>query len=108
MDVILGVNGYVWIAKHVEPIKDTPAATGGGGSEQVSGGPGQQGSLLEPEYDEDIAPETRREIARLAGCIRQLVQKGRKVDEDMVVRAYEESLEEMLLEEGEEVDLGYH
>jgi exosome complex component RRP4 len=105
VDVILGVNGHVWIAKHVELLKDTPATSGGGLNRSLEDQVSKD--LYSNQNDEDIAPETRKEIARLAGCIRGLVQKGRKVDEDMVMRAYEESLEELLLEEGEEMDLGY-
>ena len=43
--------------------------------------------------NDDISPMTRREIARIAGCIRALVESGVKVDEHMVMKAYEASLE---------------
>jgi exosome complex component RRP4 len=98
VDVILGVNGYIWIAKHVEPIKD--ATAGSGLNRSLDDGVSKD--LYSNQNDENIVPETRLEIARLAGCIRGLVESGQKVDEDMVVKSYEESLEEMLLDEGPE------
>jgi exosome complex component RRP4 len=97
VDVILGVNGYVWIAKHVEPPKDAAATSGAGLNRTLDDSVSKD--LYSNQNDEDIAPETRREIARLAGCIRGLVEKGKKVDEDMIVKTYEDSLEEMLLDE---------
>ncbi|KAL2056835.1 hypothetical protein ABVK25_002574 [Lepraria finkii] len=51
--------------------------------------------------NDEIGPATRREIARLAGVVRALVEGGVRVDEEMVMRGYEASLE------GEEMDYGY-
>ena len=87
IDVVLGVNGYIWIAKHVEP----PAADARGVSitsmeESVSA------SIYSSQNDE-VSPATRREIARVAGCVNALVAWGVKVDEEMVGRAYEAALE---------------
>ena len=48
---------------------------------------------------------TRREIARLAGCIRALVEGGARIDEEMVMRAYEASLDveaEQMVDQGAE------
>ncbi|KAI4149049.1 MAG: hypothetical protein LQ340_004807, partial [Diploschistes diacapsis] len=53
--------------------------------------------------NEEIPARTRREISRLAGCIRALVEAGCRVDEEMVVRAYEASLE---LEADQMADVG--
>jgi exosome complex component RRP4 len=85
VDVILGVNGYIWISKHT----DTEAA-----SSQVSITRLEETvsvSIYSNQNDE-IGPETRREIARISGCIQALVQGGVRVDEDMVMKAYEASL----------------
>lgn len=90
VDVVLGVNGYIWIAKHVEPKVE--------GQEQ-----GQEvsitrleesvsGSIYSSQNDE-IAPATRREMARLAGCIQALSEAGVRVDEGMVVKAYEAAVD---------------
>ncbi|USW53275.1 Putative exosome complex RNA-binding protein 1/RRP40/RRP4 [Septoria linicola] len=86
VDVILGVNGYVWISKHVE------VQEGGDGvglnriEEQVSIG-------MYSSQNDEISAETRRAIARVAGCIRALVEGSVKVAEETVRRAYEASLE---------------
>jgi len=90
VDVVLGVNGYIWIAKHVEPKVE--------GQEQ-----GQEVSITRLEesvsgsiyssQNDDIAPATRREMARLAGCIQALSEAGVKVDEGMVVKAYEAAVD---------------
>ncbi|KAL6721476.1 Exosome complex component rrp4 [Lecanora helva] len=101
VDVVLGVNGYIWICKH-------------SGGELVEGKGGQQVSITRLEdsvsesmysnRNDEIAPETRREIARLAGCVRALVEGGVRVDEEMVMRAYEASLDVERMDEGEEGD----
>jgi exosome complex component RRP4 len=73
VDVILGVNGYIWIAKHVEPPKEV--------------------GITKLEENSSIPVETRREIAKVAGCIRALVEAGKRVDEETVVKTYETCLE---------------
>lgn len=45
---------------------------------------------------------TRREIARLAGCVRALMEDGVRVDEEMVARVYRASLDVMDEERGSE------
>ncbi|KAK0517149.1 hypothetical protein JMJ35_000304 [Cladonia borealis] len=90
VDVVLGVNGYIWICKH-------------SGSEMVEGKGGAQVSITRIEEvvgesmysnrNDDIGPATRKEIARLAGVVRALVEYGVRVDEEMVMRGYEASLE---------------
>ncbi|KAJ9641036.1 Exosome complex component rrp4 [Coniosporium tulheliwenetii] len=92
VDVVLGVNGFIWIARHVEQAKDVAVTRL---EESVSL------SIYSSQNDE-IGPQTRREIARVAGCIRALVEAGARVDEDMVVRAYEASLELDFETEGRE------
>ena len=105
VDVVLGVNGYIWICKHVggELVQ-------GKGGRDVGLGMGvnnleeRVGEGMYENRNESIAEETRREIARLSGCVRALVEGGCRVDEEMVMRAYEASLEDERLgdEEGEE------
>lgn len=84
VDVILGVNGYIWIAKHVEEKREEV------GLNRLEETASQ--SMYSSQNDE-ISPETRREIARLAGCIRVLAEGSVKVEEDNLRRAYEASLE---------------
>ena len=105
VDVVLGVNGYIWICKH---------ASVGGEEARTEGGPLSQGQKIaitrledavsEGMYEarnEEVGRQTRREIARLAGCVRALVAEGLRVDEERVMRAYDAALE---LEEGMRVD----
>ena len=104
VDVVLGVNGFVWICQKGsvggQMEDDTGAGTTGG---SATGGKKVGITSLEDRVNEKmysarndyVAPETRREIARLAECVRALVENGARVDEDMVMRAYEASLAEM-------------
>ena len=98
VDVVLGVNGYVWIAKRVED--------GGGREVAVTRlEEGGVGGAMYSSQNEEIGPATRVEIARLAGCIRALVEGGVRVDEEMVMRAYRASLD-VMDEEGGDVESG--
>jgi len=80
VDVILGVNGYIWISKHVEVAGGDTAVTRM--EESVS-------STVYSSQNDEIGPETRREIARIRGVINLLVEEGLRVDEDMVMKGYE-------------------
>lgn len=101
VDVVLGVNGYIWICQHA-----------GSGADQAT--PMSKGSITRLEdtvsssvyanWNDPIPPATRREIARLAGCIRALVECGVRVDEEMVMRAYEASVGDMEAEENGQGD----
>lgn len=85
VDVILGVNGYIWISKHIaaDKTKDVSITRI---EEQVS-------TTMYSSQNDDISADTRQEIARVAGCIRALAENGVKVDEEMVRRAYDASLD---------------
>jgi exosome complex component RRP4 len=96
IDVVLGVNGYVWIAKHAEPPAEQ---VGLNRLEEAAAG-----SDMYANQNDYVAPETRREIARVASCVRELVERGRRVDEEMILRAYEESAEA----EDEDMHFGAH
>jgi len=92
VDVVLGVNGYIWICAR----SNSELAEGDGGAKVSI-------TRLEDAVDEsmysnrndEIGAQTRREIARLAGCVRALVEGGVRVDEEMLMRAYEVSTEGM-------------
>lgn len=107
VDVVLGVNGYIWICKHVggELVE-------GKGGRDVGVGMGvnnleeRVGEGMYENRNESIGQETRREIARLSGCVRALVEGGCRVDEEMVMRAYEASLEDEGLGDEEEAESG--
>jgi exosome complex component RRP4 len=85
VDVILGVNGYIWISKHTDSEAATSQVSITRLEETVS-------ASIYSNQNDDISLETRREIARISGCIRALVQGGVRVDEDTVMKAYEASL----------------
>lgn len=108
VDVILGVNGYIWISKH----------TGDGEGEGEAGKDKDKNvsitrmeemvsSSVYSSQNDEISPATRREISRISGCIRVLVEGGIRVDEDTVMKAYGASLDIELegdydMEHGEE------
>lgn len=80
VDVILGVNGYIWISKHVEVV---------GGDTSITRMEESVSTTVYSSQNDEIAPETRREISRIRGVINLLVEQGLRVDEDMVMKGYE-------------------
>ena len=86
IDIVMGVNGYIWIAKHATQEDRSSSVSITRMEETVSD------SIYSSE-NEDIAPAARREIARISACINALIEHGVRVDEDVVMRAYEASLE---------------
>jgi exosome complex component RRP4 len=84
VNVILGVNGFIWVSKHVEPKQEV-------GITRLEESVGLD---VYSSQNDEISAETRREIARVVGIIRCLVESGKRVDEDMVVKGYN-ALEEM-------------
>ncbi|KAF6218378.1 hypothetical protein HO133_005725 [Letharia lupina] len=105
VDVVLGVNGYIWICKHVggELVEGKGGRHAGAGM-GVNNLEEKVGEGMYENRNESIGEETRWEIARLSGCVRALVEGGCRVDEEMVMRAYEASVEDEGVggEEGEE------
>ena len=88
VDVVLGVNGYIWIAKH-----SRETATPNSVSVSIARLEETVSNSIYSSQNDEIGAATRREIARLSGCITALVENGVRVDEDMVTRAYEASVE---------------
>lgn len=97
VDVVLGVNGYVWISKHVETAAGEDADNAATGitnlEESVS-------ATMYSSQNDRIEVETMREIARIRGVVTALVENGLRVDEDMVMKGYAEACE-MALHSGE-------
>ncbi|KAM7199380.1 hypothetical protein V8F20_005775 [Naviculisporaceae sp. PSN 640] len=98
IDVVLGVNGYVWISKHVEtpPELETKTAASVGITnieESVS-------ATMYSSQNDRIEVDTMREIARLRGVVTALVENGLRVDEEMVMKGYHEAVEMALAGEG--------
>ncbi|KAK6604641.1 exosome complex exonuclease RRP4 [Botrytis cinerea] len=92
VDIILGVNGYIWICKTVEVKEGETSITRI--EESVS-------NAAYSSQNDEIIPETRREIARIKGVIQLLVEEGLRVDEDMVNKAYAAAIEVDEEDEGE-------
>ncbi len=86
VDCILGVNGYIWLSKHVQERKEEV------GFNKLEEAAAADTTMYSSQND-DIAPETRAEIARVSGCIKALVGAGVKVEEETIKRAYEASIE---------------
>ncbi|EJP66239.1 Exosome complex component rrp4 [Beauveria bassiana] len=86
MDVLLGVNGYIWISRHVEGDAAAEAAGVNRMEETVS-------SKVYSSQNDPVDVPTMREIARVRSVILALVENGLRVDEDTVTRGYHEAVE---------------
>ncbi|GAK66388.1 exosome complex exonuclease rrp4 [Moesziomyces antarcticus] len=79
VDLIIGLNGYIWIAKHFPYNQPSNSSSGGAASsginsEQQKGLAGSGvGMDIDATYsdqnDPDLSPELRRQIQRVAKCI---------------------------------------
>lgn len=95
IDVVLGVNGYIFISKH-SAVAASATETGINKlDEQVTE------TLYSSQNDEIEAP-VLKEITRVSTLIKGLVACGAKVDEDTIVKVYEGAVEL----EAEEQSLG--
>lgn len=86
IDVLLGVNGYIWISRHVESDVAAEAAGVNRMEETVS-------SKVYSSQNDDIDVATMREIARIRSVILALVENGLRVEEDTVTKGYHEAVE---------------
>ncbi|KAM4065621.1 exosome complex component rrp4 [Hirsutella rhossiliensis] len=91
IDVLLGVNGYIWVSKHVEP--DAAAATAADASPGINRLEESVSSRAYSSQNDHIDVATMREIARFRSVILALVENGLRVDEHTVTRAYDEAVE---------------
>ncbi|KAG0301902.1 exosome non-catalytic core subunit rrp4 [Dissophora globulifera] len=77
VDVILGLNGYIWVSAHVsQDLEEID-------TEQV----------YSNKNKEDITPADRESIARIANCIRALAQNFVFINATIISFAYEASLQ---------------
>ncbi|OAL43451.1 hypothetical protein IQ07DRAFT_593021 [Pyrenochaeta sp. DS3sAY3a] len=95
VDVVLGVNGYVFISKHVTSTADPKEVGINRLDESVT-------ETLYSSQNDDMEPAVMREITRVSTLIKGLVACGTKVDEDTIVKVYEGAVEL----EAEEKSLG--
>ncbi|RKF61616.1 Exosome complex component rrp4 [Erysiphe neolycopersici] len=79
VQVILGVNGYIWISKYVEIAEDVSITRI---EENIS-------NTVYSSQNDEIFPETRREISRIREVIQSFFRQGLRIDEEMVKRGYE-------------------
>ncbi|KAH8887755.1 exosome complex exonuclease RRP4 [Thozetella sp. PMI_491] len=100
IDIILGVNGFVWISKHVEMPEGIEKNTGVTNLEE------SVSTTMYSSQNDSIALDTMREIARVRGVITALVENGLRVDEDMVMKGYHEAVEMSLADDPDSVYLG--
>ena len=86
IDVLLGVNGYIWISKHIESDMAAEAAGINRMEESVT-------SKVYSSQNDTLEVPAMREIARLRSVILALVENGLRVDEGMVTKGYFEAVE---------------
>jgi exosome complex component RRP4 len=99
VQIILGVNGYI----HISKVSDGDAAASATEDVSITRMEEMVSSSIYSSQNDDIPPQTRREIARLAQCIQVLVQNGVRVDDGTVRAAYDVSLQ-VDLEIGDDED----
>lgn len=75
VDVVLGVNGYIWVSKHV------PAAKVEANAESIYS-----------DQNEYISDDEREAIARVSNCIQLLNRMFVKITDTSIILAYEASL----------------
>ncbi|ANB12134.1 Rrp4p [Sugiyamaella lignohabitans] len=82
VDMILGINGYIWLSKSSKVAADVSITR----LEETSG------LEIYSDTNEEINTSTRENIARYANCIRALAFKEVGVNETRLIAAYEASL----------------
>jgi exosome complex component RRP4 len=90
IEIILGVNGYIWISKLADGAAAAAATTD---TVSITRMEEMATHSIYSSQNDEIPRQTRREIARLAGCIRVLVEGGVRIEHDTVMNAYNASLE---------------
>ncbi len=118
VDVALGVNGYCWVSRHVDPEADAlekekekagKGKMGGAGANRVGMSISNLDELVSNDIyssqNDEIDYRTRKEIARLCTCISLLADAALRIDEDTVIKAYRAAVEvemEMMVDEEDE------
>ncbi|KAK5105350.1 Exosome complex component rrp4 [Lithohypha guttulata] len=97
VDVILGVNGYVWLSKHIEERSGSKA---GGVDLGISNLDEAVSAEAYSSQNDMIEEGTRREISRLCEVIKCLAEGAIRVDEESVRRGYEVAVDLALSREG--------
>lgn len=105
VEVVLGVNGFVWIAKKkvVEVKRPETGAAAAAGGVSITRLEEEASMALYSNENDPVDLVTRKEIARIAGLVKVLAREGVKVEEEILRVAYEVAVE--MGEDGEEVGL---
>lgn len=94
VDVILGVNGYIWLSKHVDAVM----SKAGGVDLSISNLDEAVSAEAYSSQNDAIEEGVRREISRISEEIKKMATDGTmRIDEDSVRRAYEEAVESSYL-----------
>ncbi|CAG8455948.1 9285_t:CDS:2 [Paraglomus brasilianum] len=75
VDVVLGLNGYIWVCKHTPPLQDVDL------------------EAIYSNENEPISDTTRESIARVCNCITSLARKFMIINDSSITLAYEASFE---------------
>ncbi|KAJ4304738.1 Exosome complex component rrp4 [Kalmusia sp. IMI 367209] len=86
IDVVLGVNGYIFVSAHTKSAQDQKDVSITQLDQTVS-------ETLYSSQNDEIEPGVLKEITRVSTLIKGLVACGRRVDEEMIVRVYEGAVE---------------
>ncbi|KAF2746679.1 hypothetical protein M011DRAFT_403795 [Sporormia fimetaria CBS 119925] len=98
VDVVLGVNGYIFVSKHNTASTEGKDVSITRLEESVS-------DTLYSSQNDELPPAIMTEISRVSTLIRGLAACGCRVDEDMIVKVYESAIE-MEAEERSMKELG--
>jgi exosome complex component RRP4 len=79
IDVILGVNGMIWICKHRKEIT----------TEEIESKP----ENLYTNNNDDIDSDVRNKISRMYNCLNALASKSIQINEIVIKNVYENSME---------------
>lgn len=82
IDVVLGVNGYIFVSVHQKSKEDQKDVSITSLEQGVS-------ETLYSSQNDEMSPEIAKEITRVSTLVKGLVACGRRVDEDMIARVYE-------------------
>ncbi|KAH9971748.1 hypothetical protein BGW80DRAFT_1174430 [Lactifluus volemus] len=81
VDLILGLNGYIWVSKHVQ---DT----------EKDGEEGFDAEAVYSNQNDDIDDATRSAVARVSNIIRVLASRSMPITDAIVLEAYEWAVEQ--------------
>ncbi|KAF2635667.1 hypothetical protein P280DRAFT_473606 [Massarina eburnea CBS 473.64] len=88
IDVVLGVNGYIFISAHPKT-----AAAAASTEFSITRLEETVSETLYSSQNDEIEPGVLSEITRVSTLIKGLVACGKRVDEDFIVRVYEGAVE---------------